>query len=482
MKQNRETKLVPLTIEGYGSDGEGVARLPDGMTCFVKGALRGETCRVRLQKVGRSCAWGEVSEVTAPSPARRESDCPYFASCGGCSLRHMTYEEELAFKKQKVQDALTRIGGSDVAVSAIFGAKNTLRYRNKVQFPVAPGPVIGFYQKRTHAVTDVEDCLLQPSAAARLRGAVKAWMEAYAVPAYDERAHKGLVRHVYVRTNAAGESLCCLMVNGSSLPHEAELVQALRQAEPGLAGVVLGVNEKKTNVILGDAYRTLWGRDTLEETLCGLSFRLSVPSFFQVNRAQTEVLYDKALELAALTGTETVLDLYCGIGTISLALAKHARRVIGAEVVPEAIGDAKTNAERNGIANAEFFCGDAEDIAARLAADGLKPDVITVDPPRKGLAPGVVDAIVRMAPDRVVYVSCDPATLARDVKRFAEQGYQPQTALAVDLFPRTGHVETIALMSRKKTEWDRYGEYFMNRSVSDIMGEYSENHDEWWKC
>lgn len=450
MKKSQETKILPLTIENYGSDGEGVARLPDGMTCFVKGALRGETCQVRLLKVGRSCAWGEVEEVTVPSPARVESDCPYFEDCGGCSLRHMTYEEELLLKKQKVQDALTRIGGSDVAVSAIFGAKNTQRYRNKVQFPVSGGPVIGFYQKRTHAVTDVEDCLLQPVAAANLRAAVKQWMEQYNVPAYDERAHKGLIRHVYVRTNAAGESLCCLMVNGERLPREAELVGTLCAAEPGLIGVVIGVNEKKTNVILGDSYRTLWGRDYLEETLCGLKFRLSVPSFFQVNRDQTEVLYGKALELAALTGKETVLDLYCGIGTISLALAKQAGRVIGAEVVPEAIEDAKANAKRNGITNAAFFCGDAGDIAARLALEGLRPDVITVDPPRKGLAPDVVDAVVQMDPERVVYVSCDPATLARDVKRFAEQGYKPQTALAVDLFPRTSHIETICLLNRQE--------------------------------
>lgn len=450
MKKHQEKTILPLTIENYGSDGEGVARLPDGMTCFVKGALRGETCQVRMSKVGRSCAWGEVDEVTAPSPARLDSDCPCYENCGGCSLRHMTYEEELSLKKQKVQDALTRIGGSDVVVSEIFGAKNTLRYRNKVQFPVAGGPAIGFYQKRTHAVTDVEDCLLQPIAAGNLRAAVKEWMMRYNVPAYDERAHKGLVRHVYVRTNAAGESLCCLMVNGKELPCEEELVSVLRAAEPGLTGVVLGVNEKKTNVILGDFYRTLWGREYLEETLCGLKFRLSVPSFFQVNREQTEVLYGKALELAALTGHETVLDLYCGIGTISLALAKRAGRVIGAEVVPEAIEDAKANAERNGITNAEFFCGDAGDIAARLASEGLKPDVITVDPPRKGLTPDVVNAIVQMNPDRVVYVSCDPATLARDVKRFAAQGYQPQTALAVDLFPRTSHVESVVLLEHKK--------------------------------
>ncbi len=448
MKKPQENKIVSLVMENYGTDGEGVTHLPDGMACFVKGAMRGETCRVRLAKVGRSCAWGEVEEVIELSPARIDPDCPCYADCGGCSLRHMTYEEELLLKKQKVQDALRRIGGSDVEISAIFGAKNTERYRNKVQFPVAAGPRIGFYQKRTHAVTDVEDCLLQPVAAANLRTAVKEWMERYGVSAYDERAHKGLVRHVYVRTNAKGESLCCLMVNGTELPCEEELVSVLREAEPGLKGVILGVNQKKTNVILGESYRTLWGRDVLEETLCGLSFRLSVPSFFQVNREQTEVLYAKALELAGLTGTETVLDLYCGIGTISLALAKGAKKVIGAEVVPEAIEDAMANARRNGIENAEFFCGDAGDIAAKLAAEGLNPDVITVDPPRKGLAPDVVDTIVQMAPDRVVYVSCDPATLARDVKRFEEQGYHPQTALAVDLFPRTSHIESIVLLTK----------------------------------
>jgi 23S rRNA (uracil1939-C5)-methyltransferase len=447
MKRDREKTILPLTIEGYGSNGEGVARLPDGMACFVEGALRGEICQVRLDKVGRSCAWGTALEATVPSPARMIPDCPYDALCGGCALRHMTYQEELAFKKQKVQDALQRIGGVDTPVSVIYGAENTSHYRNKAQFPAAPGPVIGFYRKGTHAVTDVDDCLLQPTACAEARRAVKEWMVRYGVPAYDERTHTGLVRHVYVRTNAAGESLCCLLVNGPSLPREPELVDALRRAQPKLAGVVLGVNEKKTNVILGDSYRTLWGRDYLEETLCGLTFRLSVPSFFQVNRAQTEVLYEKALELAALTGHETALDLYCGIGTISLALAKSARRVIGAEVVPQAIADAKANARRNGITNAEFFCGDAQDIAARLAADGLRPDVITVDPPRKGLAPGVIDAIASMSPTRLVYISCDCATLARDIKRFTAQGYHPQTALAVDLFPRTSHIESIALLT-----------------------------------
>lgn len=446
MKKQKTGRSEVLTIEGYGSDGEGVARLSDGMTCFVTGAIKGETCRVKLNKIGRSCAWGEVDQALEPSPSRVGPGCPYFSRCGGCSLRFMSYEEELAFKKQKVQDALKRLGGTDVEVSAIYGAQHTERYRNKVQFPVA-GEAIGFYQKRTHVVTDVEDCLLQPEACANLRRAVRDWMRQHRVPAYDEKGHKGLVRHVYVRTNSHGESLCCLMVNGESLPHEEELVSALRLAEKGLVGVVLGANKKKTNVILGDAYRTLWGQDYLEETLCGLKFRLSVPSFFQVNREQTEVLYAKALELAGLNGNETVLDLYCGIGTISLALAGQAGRVIGVEVVPEAIEDAKKNARRNGVTNAEFFCADAGDIAQKLAQEGLKPDVITVDPPRKGLAQEVVDAIVQMAPRRVVYVSCDPATLGRDVKRFEEQGYRAVQACAVDLFPRTSHVESVVCLT-----------------------------------
>ena len=453
MKKPAENRIIPLTIEGYGSDGEGVARFSDGMTCFVRGALRGEQCAVALEKVGKRAAWGHVEQVLIPSPARQESDCPYFERCGGCALRHMTYQEELAFKKQKVQDALTRIGGSDIAVSAIFGANNTFRYRNKVQFPAAPGPVIGFYRKGTHAVTDVEDCLLQPEAAARLRAAVKSWMKRRGIQAYDERGRKGLVRHVYVRVNSAGESLCCLVVNAfvdQALPWEEELTALLRSAEPGLVGVVLSANTAKTNVILGTSYRTLWGRDWLEDTLCGLSFRLSVPSFFQVNRAQTEVLYGKALELAALTGTETALDLYCGIGTISLAMARKAKRVIGVEVVPQAVADAGENARRNGIENAEFWCGDASDAARRLLAEGLRPDVITVDPPRKGLAEPVVDAVAGMGPERIVYVSCDSATLARDVKRFADHGYLPRAALAVDLFPRTSHVETVVLLTSEK--------------------------------
>lgn len=449
MTRIEERKIYPIPIDGYAADGSGVGRV-DGQVAFVKGALRGEVCDVFIEKVGRSAVWGRVERVNNPSPARRESDCPYDQSCGGCTFRHMDYGEELAAKRQKVEDALRRIGGADVAVEVIHGAEQTRRYRNKVQFPVAAGPKIGFYQQRTHAVTDVDDCLLQPVSAANLRAAVKAWMKTQRVLAYDERTGKGLVRHLYVRTNRAGESLCCLLVNGKTVSNETVLVEALRAAEPKLVGVVLGINEKRNNVILGEAYRTLWGQDFLMDTMCGLSFRLSVPSFYQVNTPQAELLYGRALEFAGLTGTETVLDLYCGIGTISLVLAGRAGKVYGAEVVPQAIADAKENAARNGVENVEFLCADAGAAAKKLAEDGVRPHVVCVDPPRKGLAGDVIDTIAAMGPARVVYVSCDSGTLGRDVKLFAAHGYRLQKAEAVDLFPRTAHVECVVLMSRIK--------------------------------
>lgn len=447
----KKNEQHPLRIEGYGSAGEGVARL-EGQAVFVKGALAGEVCQVQLLKVGKSAAWGRVTQVLTPVPGRQSPDCPRYPRCGGCQLRHMTYAEELRFKRQKVQDALQRIGGWTGRVEKIHGAEAPDRYRNKIQFPVADGPRVGFFRARSHEVIDAEDCLLQPLAATRLREAFKLWMERYQVPAYDERVHGGLIRHFYVRVNRRGQSLCAVIANGTDLPHQEELVQALRRAEPDLAGVVLSVNQEKTNVILGKTHRCLWGRDYLEDTLCGLTFRLSVPSFYQVNREQAEVLYGRALAFAGLTGRETVLDLYCGIGTITLVMARQAGRAIGAEVIPAAVEDAKANAARNEVTNAEFLCADAAQAAQTLADRGLRPDVICVDPPRKGLAPAVIDAIVQMAPQRLVYVSCDPATLARDVKRMEEQGYVLQRAEAVDLFPRTAHVETVCLLSKLKSK------------------------------
>ena len=440
-----------VTIEGYGEDGMGVARI-DGRVVFVHGALRGEKCRVLILKTLRSVAFAKVLKVLEPSDARIAPDCPYFPRCGGCTYRHMRYEEELRLKRQRVQDNLSRIGGSTVEVEEILGAQDTLRYRNKAQYPVSKDGAVGFYRARTHEVIECEHCLLVKPEADAAAEALREYMQTCHVAGYDEKTGRGLVRHLYVRSNAAGESLICVLVNGDKLPKEDRLVGLLRAACPKCTGIVLGTNTKKGNVILGDRYRTLWGSDRLEDTLCGKTFRLSVPSFYQVNRAQAERLYAKAIEFAGLTGGETVLDLYCGAGTITLAMADRAKRVLGAEIVPEAIDDARENAACSGVQNAEFFCGDASDVAKKLARERLRPDVITVDPPRKGLAADVVESIAEMQPERVVYVSCDSATMARDVKRFAELGYTAVRACAVDMFPRADHVETVCLLSKLQSK------------------------------
>ena len=440
-----------VTIEGYGEGGMGVARI-DGRVVFVHGALRGEKCRVLILKTLKSVAFAKVLEVLEPSSERITPDCPYFPRCGGCTYRHIRYEEELRLKKQRVQDNLSRIGGSDVTVEEILGAQDTLRYRNKAQYPVSKDGAVGFYRARTHEVIECEHCLLVRPEADAAAEALREYMQSCRVAGYDEKTGRGLIRHLYVRSNAAGESLICVLVNGDKLPKEDRLVTLLRDACPKCTGIVLGTNTKKGNVILGDRYRTLWGSDRLEDTLCGKTFRLSVPSFYQVNRAQAERLYAKAIEFAGLTGQETVLDLYCGAGTITLALLDHAKKVLGAEIVPEAIDDARENAARNGVKNAEFFCGDASDVAKKLARENLRPDVITVDPPRKGLAADVVESIAEMQPGRVVYVSCDSATMARDVKRFADFGYAAKRACAVDMFPRADHVETVVLLSKGEVD------------------------------
>ena len=440
-----------VTIEGYGEGGMGVARI-DGRVVFVHGALRGEKCRVLILKTLKSVAFAKVLEVLEPSSERITPDCPYFPRCGGCTYRHIRYEEELRLKKQRVQDNLSRIGGSYVTVEEILGARDTLRYRNKAQYPVSKDGAVGFYRARTHEVIECEHCLLVKPEADAAAEALREYMQSCRVAGYDEKTGRGLVRHLYIRSNAAGESLVCVLVNGDKLPKEDRLVTLLRDACPKCTGIVLGTNTKKGNVILGDRYRTLWGSDRLEDTLCGKTFRLSVPSFYQVNRIQAERLYAKAIEFAGLTGQETVLDLYCGAGTITLALSDHAKKVLGAEIVPEAIDDARENAARNGVKNAEFFCGDASDVAKKLARENLRPDVITVDPPRKGLAADVVESIAEMQPGRVVYVSCDSATMARDVKRLADLGYTAQRACAVDMFPRADHIETVVLLSHKKPD------------------------------
>ena len=451
MEALEKGSVYTAVIDGYSSEGLGIARV-NGAVVFVPHAVRGEEIDLRITKVMKTSCAGEIVKIHNPSPERMEPECPYAGKCGGCAYRHLTYPEELWAKRQRVQDALTRIGGLELTVEEILGAKNPEHYRNKSQYPVGADGSIGFFQARTHKVVPIRRCLIQTEAADRTAQAVGEWMRRYKISAYDETTGKGLVRHVCVRVNRKGESLCCVVVNGNKVPREPELAAYVTAAVPHTVGVLLNSNTRRGNVVLGDKYRTLFGRNYLMDTLCGLEFKLSMPSFYQVNRDQAEVLYGKALEFAGLTGNETVLDLYCGIGTITLCLAKAAKRVIGAEIVPPAIRDAKENAVRNGIENAEFFCGDAADIAARLEAEGLRPDVVTVDPPRKGLAPEVVASVAAMRPEKVVYVSCDPATLGRDVKLFGQLGYQAVRAAAVDMFPGTAHVETVVLLSKGEVD------------------------------
>ncbi len=446
-----KNRIYRAHIDGYSSQGLGIARI-DGQVVFVHGAVRGETCDVLVMKVLKNAAFGKIAALAEPSPARRQPDCPYYGRCGGCDFRHMSYEEELWAKRARVQDALTRIGGAEVTVEEILGAEQPLHYRNKSIYPISPAGEVGFYRARSHQVVHVDHCLIQKPEADALAQAVRDYIARFQVEPYNEATSRGLLRHLYVRTNCRGESLACLLVNGSRLPHEQELVDMLRAAAPGVCGVVLGENTRRGNAVLGDRYRTLWGRDYLTDTLCGLELRLSVPSFYQVNHDQAQRLYEKALEYAGLTGRELAVDLYCGAGTITQVLARRARHVIGGEIVPEAIRDAEDSARRNGVENVEFLCGDASRLAAELRQRGLRPDVICVDPPRKGLAPDVVEAAASMTPGRIVYVSCDPATLARDVARFAPLGYCPVRACAVDLFPGTAHVETVCLLSKLQSK------------------------------
>ena len=452
MSELHRGDLLQVSIETATIDGSGVARV-DGQVVFVPGALPGERCSVRIAHVGRSAVFAQLLSVLTPSAHRVEPDCPYFPRCGGCALRHMDYEQELALKQAHVQSCLTRIGGQTISALPITGTAQTDGYRNKVQFPVQEQdgrPVAGFFSGKTHRVIPVRHCRIQPDCADAIRGAVLAWMEQYHIRAYDEQTHSGYIRHIYIRFGAeSGQILVCIVANCAQLPKKKQLVAALLAAEPGITTIVFSPNTKKGNTVLGTEFHPLYGDGTITDMLCGLQFRLSAPAFYQVNHAQAERLYEKAVQLTGLTGNETVLDLYCGTGTITLCLARHAKKAIGVEIVPQAIEDAKFNAAQNGMENAEFFCMDAGQAAKMLADRRTRPDVIVVDPPRKGVSADVIEAISAMAPQRVVYVSCDPATLARDLKLLTAAGYTLRTAEAFDLFPRCAHVETVVLLSRE---------------------------------
>ena len=453
MLQIGQRETVEFT--GYTSEGLGVCRV-EGCAVFVPNAIRGERCEISVTHVSRNSAHGKIEKILEKSPHRIPRVCPDAKLCGGCQLHHMDYAEELDFKAQKVTDALNRLGDQDLEPVKITGAETIGDYRNKAQYPFAVKngkSAAGFYKNRTHEVVPIRRCAILPEIFDRAKDVVLRWAAEDRVSVYDEGTGQGLLRHLYLRRGAvSGQLMVCLVVNGDRLPRENRLIGALRRELPGLSSVVLSVNRKNTNVVLGDEFRTLWGEGFIEDELCGFTFRLSPRSFYQVNHDQAQRLYETAVDLADLHGTETVLDLYCGTGTITLALSRRAGRAIGVEVVPQAIEDAKQNALRNGVCNTEFFCADASEAAARFCDEGARPDVIVVDPPRKGLAPEVIDAMVQMAPERIVYVSCDPATLARDVKLLTAKGYTLTHAEAFDLFPRSFHVETVVSLSQLKSE------------------------------
>lgn len=445
-------ELYETVVTDYTAEGQGVAHI-DGCAVFIPNAIAGERVRVRLDKAKKTWASGKIVEILEKSPHRVNRACPVAKLCGGCNFWHMDYQEELRLKSQRVKTCLNRLAGENLEEVPIAGAETCLGYRNKAQYPVAVKKgraYAGFFRAGTHDVVENDRCRILPEETDRVKAIVMDHVNQYRISVYDEQTHKGLLRHIYVRRGAvSGQILLCLVVNGGSFPKWEALVQRLKAVE-GFHSLVLAVNRRPGNAVLGDEFITLYGPGCIEDTLCGLTFRLSPRSFYQVNHAQAQRLYELAVSQAAISKADTVLDLYCGVGTITLVMAKAAGRAIGVEVVPQAVEDARENAARNGIQNAEFFCGDAGQAALELEGQGVRPDVIVVDPPRKGLSGDAIEAIARMSPRRLVYVSCDPATLARDVALLKQRGYALKAAQAADLFPRCAHVETVCLLSRNK--------------------------------
>jgi 23S rRNA (uracil1939-C5)-methyltransferase len=447
----KKNTAYTVTVEGYTHEGDGVAHV-DGRVIFIKGALQGETCTVKVLKDSKSIIYAKMEKLLSPSPSRIEPSCKNFGKCGGCDLLHMDYAEELQLKCRRVEDALRRIGGLDVPITGIIGADSIENYRNKAIYAVGKSEgraVTGFFRERSHDIVPTERCLIQADVSDRAAAAVRRWMDKYSVTAYSEERRSGLVRHVFCRyAFATKKALVTLVTYEKELPYAAELIDEIRRQCPETAGIVLNVNRTRGNTVLAGDFYTIWGDDYIVDALCSLKFKLSPRSFYQINSAQAEKLYNKALEYAALTGSETVLDLYCGTGTITLVMAGKAQRAYGAEIVEASILDAWENADLNEIKNVEFICADANEAAQALQTKGILPDVVVVDPPRKGLAPDVIATIATLSPARVVYVSCDPATLARDLKLFEALGYKALEATAFDMFPRCAHVETVVLMSR----------------------------------
>jgi 23S rRNA (uracil1939-C5)-methyltransferase len=449
----KKNDIVELEITGLTAEGSGVGRT-DNIAVFVPAAAVGDKLRVRILKTAKTYAFGKTEQILSASKDRIPVDCSQFLRCGGCVFRHISYKAELQAKEQRVRDAMQRIGNfQNIEIMPIVGAQDPNHYRNKAQLPTGRGVgkeiTMGFFASHSHRIINCEECLLQPEAFADAMNAFKEWAKQSGEDVYNEETGRGHLRHLYLRqAGATGEIMVCVVVNGNGVHFENELVELLKERVTGLKSVIINSNREKTNVVLGNKCRTVWGSDYITDTLCGLNFHISPLSFYQVNRAQAEWLYTIAAEYAGLTGSETLLDLYCGTGTIGLSMAKNAKRVVGVEVVEQAVEDARKNAELNGIENAEFLCMDAAKAASMLKNRGERPNVVVLDPPRKGCDAELIEAVAKMSPERIVYVSCDPATLARDLKLFAEKGFAPQKLTPVDMFPRTAHVESVCLLTK----------------------------------
>ena len=453
----RKNDLVTLEIEDCGIDGEGIGKA-DGFTVFVKDAVIGDTVTAKIIKAKKNYGYGRLMEVLKPSPYRVEPKCEFARQCGGCQLQALSYDQQLVFKTNKVKGHLERIGGfTDIPMEPIIGMDELFHYRNKAQFPVGRNKegkiVTGFYAGRTHNIIENRDCALGVAENKEVLDRVIAHMEKYGIEPYNEATGKGLVRHVLIRYGYfTKEVMVCLILNGNKLPKEEQLVKSLCEI-PGMTSITINVNKKHSNVILGEEIRLLWGQEYITDRIGDISYRISPLSFYQVNPMQTQKLYAKALEYADLHGQETVWDLYCGIGTISLFLAQKAKFVRGVEIVPAAIENAKENAKLNGLENTEFFVGKAEEVLPReYKKNGVYADVIVVDPPRKGCDETLLETMVEMNPERIVYVSCDSATLARDLKYLCERGYELRKVCPVDQFGMTVHVETVVLLSQQKPD------------------------------
>jgi 23S rRNA (uracil1939-C5)-methyltransferase len=448
----KKNDILEIEISGMSHDGFGIGRYGD-FVIFTPQCAIGDKIKAKIIYIKKNMAYAKLEQVMIASPSRINPDCDVFYQCGGCVFRHISYQEELKIKQQRVKDSLEKIGHISISPEPIIGCDKINEYRNKAQYPVAYDNklLIGFYAQGSHRIISCKSCLLQPKVFENLLAAFEQWIIDNNISIYNEKTGEGILRHIYMRqAEVTSEVMLCAVINGDDMPKKQSLIEYIIKSVPQVVSIVVNINKQNTNIILGNKCKTIWGKDTITDILCGLKIEISPLSFYQVNRTQAENLYNIAAEFAQLSSEETLLDLYCGTGTIGLSMARKVKKVIGVEVVPQAVVNAKSNAKINNIENAEFICADAEEAAQRFLSDEYKIDVVVIDPPRKGCTPETIHSIVKMQPKRVIYVSCDPATLARDISLFEINSYKCIKVQPVDMFARTSHVECVVLMSRVK--------------------------------